>query len=473
MTTESITESTTESVCPVCLARVPALRVREGEDAYLVKKCKEHGESRTIIWRGPPQFESWCISPPPAKPARIQTAGGQGCPHDCGLCPEHAQGTCCVLLEVTAKCDRSCPVCYASAERRPVPDPPLDEIEQWFRLLLEDAGMCNIQLSGGEPTLRDDLPTIISLGQSLGFSFFQLNTNGLRLATEPGYAAVLAEAGLSTVFMQFDGLDDEVYRRLRGVPLLEIKEQAIAECAKAGLGVVLVPTLVPGVNTGQVGALVRYAIAGLPHVRGVHFQPVSYFGRYPSPPRDEDRYTLPELLRDIETQTDGLISLNGLYPTESRHLLCSFHGDFLLLADGGVQALAGREKPASCCCKKQASPAVTRSQQWVARRWSLDDPERSNHTNRSEGDCSESSRSDGVRSDSDPNSLDAFLDYVRTHRFTLSAMAFQDAWTLDLERLRNCCLHVLAPGRHPRLVPFCSYNLTNSAGRALHRRVST
>jgi len=473
MTAESTTTSTTESVCPVCLARIPAFRVREGENAYLLKRCEEHGESRTIIWRGPPQFESWCSAPPPAKPARVQTAAGQGCPDDCGLCPEHAQGTCCVLLEVTARCDCDCPVCYASAERRPASDPPLDEIERWFQLLLEDAGTCNIQLSGGEPTLRDDLPAIISLGRSMGFSFFQLNTNGLRLAAEPGYVTTLAEAGLSTVFLQFDGLDDEVYRNLREVPLLEIKERAIAECAKAGLGVVLVPTLVPGVNTGQVGALIHYAIAGLPHVRGVHFQPVSYFGRYPSPPRNVDRYTLPELLRDIETQTDGLISAGAFSPTPSRHLLCSFHGDFLLLADGGVQALTDREKPASCCCTKQASPAVARSQQWVARRWSLDDPARSNRGNLSKSARSEGDLSDNARSGSDPDSLDAFLDYVRTHRFTLSAMAFQDAWTLDLERLRNCCLHVLAPGRHPRLVPFCSYNLTSSAGRALHRRVST
>lgn len=449
---------TTGSVCPICLAPLPALRAREGTDVYLAKSCPEHGEFRTVIWRGPPEFESWWSSRPPVRPEHPQTATNKGCPHDCGLCSQHAQRSCCVLLELTSRCNLGCPVCFASAGETPAPDPTLAEIEGWYRLLLDSAGVCNIQLSGGEPTLRDDLADLITLGRRLGFSFFQLNTNGLRLAAQPGYAAHLRDAGLSTVFLQFDGLDDDVYHALRGAPLLEIKETAIAECGRAGLGVVLVPTLVPGVNTGQIGRIIRYAIDGLPYIRGVHFQPISYFGRYPEPPADGDRYTLPELLRDLEEQTDGLIPMAGFCPSGCEHSLCSFHGDFLLLPGGRVRTLSDPQRPSPCCCAEDAPAAVAKARDYVARRWSLD------------AAAMDSRDTCGCGSDDDISSLDAFLNRMRTHRFTITAMAFQDAWTLDLERLRSCCVHVVAPGPEPRIVPFCSYNLTDSAGNALHRR---
>lgn len=320
-------------------------------------------------------------------------------------------------------------------------------------MLLDTVGSCNIQLSGGEPTLRDDLPEIMRLGRALGFSFFQLNTNGLRLAAQPGYAAHLRDAGLSTVFLQFDGLDDTVYRALRGVPLLEIKERAITECGRSGLGVVLVPTMVPGVNTGQVGHIIRYAIDRLPHVRGVHFQPISYFGRYPAPPVDSDRYTLPELLRDVEGQSDGLLPVSSFSPSGCEHSLCSFHGDFLLLPDDRVRPLSDPDRVSSCCCGKDASKAAETKRSYVARHWSLD-----------------ASAMDSCGCSDDVSSLDAFLSRMRTHSFTITAMAFQDAWTVDLERLRNCCLHVVAPSPRLRIVPFCAYNLTDSAGNALHRQ---
>jgi uncharacterized radical SAM superfamily Fe-S cluster-containing enzyme len=459
----------TESLCPECLRRIPALRLREGADIYLVKTCPEHGESKTIIWRGAPDYESWSRAKPPSHPEITQTATVKGCPWDCGLCPEHAQLGCCVLLEVTSRCDLGCPVCFASSGGSPAPDPSLDEIEGWYRLLWESAGTCNIQLSGGEPTMRDDLPEIIAMGRDMGFSFFQLNTNGMRLALNPDYAGRLKKAGLSTVFLQFDGLDDDIYRSMRGAALLGLKQRAIANCAEAGLGVVLVPTLIPGVNTAQVGQIIDFAIQGLPHVRGVHFQPISYFGRYPGTPTDADRYTLPELMRDIEAQTGGLIPVGSFRPSGCEHSLCSFHGDYVLTPGGSVDSIAGPEQASSCCCRRDAETAVEKKRSFVARHWSVDT---------GATDCSGPTvDATGGQFGDTPNgsphnpmaAWDAFLDRVRTHGFTITAMAFQDVWNLDLERLRSCCVHVV--GAKGRIIPFCSYNLTDSAGNHLHRRV--
>ena len=449
----------TESVCPECLRRIPARRVREGTDVYLIKTCPEHGESRSIIWRGHPDYGSWFATKPPNHPAVAQTASDKGCPWDCGLCPEHAQRTCCVLLEVTARCDLRCPICFASSGESAAPDPSFEAIGSWFHLLRENAGMCNIQLSGGEPTLRDDLPEIIALGRDMGFTFFQLNTNGLRLAADPAYARQLKDAGLCTVFLQFDGLDDDVYRTMRGTALVEKKERTIANCAEAELGVVLVPTLVPGVNTDQVGQIIDYAIKGLPYVRGVHFQPISYFGRYPAAPSDEDRYTLPELMRDVEEQTGGRIPIGSLRPAGCEHTLCSFSGDYLLMPDGSVRPLAASGESRSCCDRGEGA-AEERQRSFVARRWSV--------AAGSTGCCG---TANGASDDASPNPMaawDELIDRLRTHAFTITSMAFQDAWNLDLERLRNCCLHIVGP--NGTIVPFCSYNLTDSSGRALHRR---
>ncbi len=467
--------SQTESVCPECLRRVPATRVARGEEVYLRKHCPEHGHYSTVIWRGPPHFESWVRPKLPSHPAHPDTAVERGCPFDCGLCPEHRQTSCCVLLELTQRCDLRCPVCFADAGGPQCGDPSMAQIEGWFRRLLEAGGPVNVQLSGGEPTLRDDLPEIIALGRSLGFSFFQLNTNGLRLARDVGYVRRLAEAGLSTVFLQFDGTDDTIHRRLRGRALAARKREAIDHCAAQGLGVVLVPTLVPGVNSAEVGGVIDFALAAAPAVRGVHFQPVSYFGRYPRPPRDADRLTIPEIIRAIEAGTGGRIAASSFAPPGGENALCSFHGSFVLMPDGALLPLTHAPSAGGCCpAPVPAAQGAAHSRATVARLWASPRPPL---PPQSGGCCRpvgtgaapapepavEPARSDGPAL----GGWEVVLERARTHTFAISGMAFQDAWNLDLDRLRDCYIHTVAPDG--RLVPFCAYNLTDAAGRALYR----
>ena len=440
---------TTESVCPVCLSRIEAQRVAEGGDVYLLKTCPEHGSFRTIIWRGQPAYSSWAVNRPPAQPASCAAQARKGCPYDCGLCPEHRQQTCCVLLEVTGHCNLNCPVCFAGAGVTGE-EPDLQQIESWYRMLMAAGGPFNIQLSGGEPTLRDDLPEIITLGKSLGFSFFQLNTNGIRLADDRQFAKRLKAAGLSCVFLQFDGTDDAVYQKIRGARLLETKLAAIERCAELELGVVLVPTLVPGINTASIGDLLRFALERLPAVRGVHFQPVSYFGRYPQIPADADRLTLPEVITEIERQTGGKMKAGDLRPPQAENAYCSFHGNFLLQEDGNL--VSWGKQAASCCgTPRPAGNKAGQARKFVAKRWSAS------------GGKSDRGESSKLRLDS----MDAFLERVDRYSLSVSGMGFQDAWTLDLERLKDCFIHVVAPDG--RIIPFCAYNLTNQAGQPLHR----
>lgn len=443
----------TESLCPECLKRVDATVVSMDENVFLEKTCVSHGSWRVPLWRGAPAYEEWQRPKMPSRPEVCYAPVQDGCPYDCGLCAEHRQNPCSVLLEVTQRCTLGCPVCFADvgAANATDLDPDIGTIGNWYDRVLAAAGPCNIQLSGGEPTLRDDLPEIIALGRRKGFSFIQLNSNGLRLAGEAGYAKNLAEAGLTTVFLQFDGTNDQIHTVLRGRPLAAVKALAVERCGEAGLGVVLVPTLVPGVNTDDIGNIIRFALAHLPLVRGIHFQPISYFGRYSLGKDSFERFTLPEVMRAIEEQTDGLMRVSDFVPPGGENARCSFHGSFFALPDGRLRRTSSTST--GCCNTQDGQQGLLRTIGSVARQWAAS-PGSTIVGNPLSGD-------DGVMD------LDAFLDRATNYSLTVSCMVFQDAWNMDLERLRDCCISVMSP--EGRLIPFCAYNLTSATGETLYR----
>ena len=305
---------TTESVCPVCLRRVSAVRVVEDGDIYLKKDCPEHGTYKVIIWRGAEHYPEWDRPGRPGGPKKRLTPIERGCPYDCGLCPKHKQDTCTVLMEVTNRCDLSCPICFASSNELPIYQPDLREIKGMYQTILESGGPYPIQLSGGEPALRDDLPEIVGLARDLGFDHIQVNTNGVRLAEDLDYLLALKDSGTSVIFLSFDGVSNGVYRQLRGIELLDLKIQVLKNCSEAKMGVILVPTVIPGVNFQEIGEIIQFAKGWIPTVKGVHFQPISYFGRYPGAPEDEDRITIPDVLRALEVQTEGEVKFKNFIP---------------------------------------------------------------------------------------------------------------------------------------------------------------
>ncbi|MGI6007090.1 MAG: radical SAM (seleno)protein TrsS [Ruminococcus sp.] len=444
----------TQSVCPVCLKVIPAENVRYGTRVYMEKMCPEHGFFKTLIWNGPPDYESWQQDKREESPVNPEKEVKRGCPYDCGLCPNHRQKTCCVLLEVTGRCNLECPICFASSGKKAKKDPDLSVIERWYDMLMEKGGPFNIQLSGGEPSLRDDIPRMIRMGREKGFTFFQLNSNGIRIAEDRDYVRRLAEAGLNCVFLQFDGFKETTYRQLRGRMLLEEKKKAIAACGEAGIGVVLVPTLAYGVNTEEIGDILAFALDRMPVVRGVHFQPLSYFGRYEGM-RQEKRYTLPDLLRDIERQTQGRMKVSDFRPGNAENPYCSFSGNFIRMEDKSLRPWNGG---GSCGCgsKKQAGKgASAQARKFVARRWSAGRPA-VKHLQPGNSCCC-------------ADSLDDFLERVNSQSLAVSCMTFMDAWNLDLDRLKECYIHEVEQKEGRSLIPFCAYNLTAEDGRTLYR----
>jgi len=287
-------------------------------------------------------------------------------------------------------------------------------------------------------------------------------------------------------------------------PVAASTEMAVRDL---GLGVVLVPTLVPGVNIEEIGAIIDFAARNTPCVRAVHFQPISYFGRYPrslsdlgvdgckssysahnpstswpieqllacetdefysvastfslsrpkarqtpSSPRDSDRITLPEVMREIERQTAGRVLASSFNPGSAENAYCSFNGSFYVDA---AHQIHPTQSSASCGCgapPKAASTqdAVQRARQVVAAQWTQP------------AQPGPSPCCPGVS----VVSFDTFLA-ERRRSLSISGMAFQDAWTLDLERLRDCFIHVVSPDQ--RVIPFCAYNLSATSGQTLYR----
>lgn len=421
----------TRSVCPVCLKNLPAKLVRcVDRQIYLKKECPEHGSFSVPVWRDKADLDLWTQYSEPLKAEE-----GMNCPGNCGICGEHEVGSCCVLLEVTRRCNLKCRFCFANGGAWE-DDPDLEETKAAIRDIVRQCGQPLLQLSGGEPTLRDDLPKLVRYAKEAGCSYVQVNTNGIRLAKEPEYAKKLAEAGLDIVFLQFDGTREDIYETLRGEPLLETKLKAIQVCSDLRIGVTLVPTVVPGVNVDNLGELVELAVKLVPGVRGIHFQPVSYFGRYPDRPEEEQRYTLDQLMADLSDQAG--IPMESFMPSRCDHPLCGFHANYLVDQGGGLRPLSSITHSAkSRGCAKD-------NREYVARHWMRYPKE-----------------AEPVGAFFDEMDFDTFLYRLRHGSLTLSAMAFQDAMNLNIERLHRCSLHVYD---HGTVKPFCANYLTPIEG---------
>lgn len=447
----------TKSVCPKCLKGIPAWKIAREKGVYLVKNCPKHGRFEALIWEGSLEsYKAWGEHAQPADVIGDAKPEEKGCPLDCGLCEKHERKGCCVLLEVTQRCNLNCPICFASAGEMAGEDISLEALGEQMDFLMEHGGPFNLQLSGGEPTMRDDLPEIIRMGKEKGFTFFQLNTNGIRLAKEAGYAKKLKQAGLSCVFLQFDSLRDSVYETLRGRRLLKEKLQAIDACKEAGLGVVLVPVLAPGVNEEDLGALVEFAKSRMPVIRGIHIQPLSYFGRCP---REEKGYriTIPRILKLMEEQTNGEIKAEDFTGGNATNPYCTFQSNYLKQEDKTLKPIAHG--------KAREGETSAQARDAVARQWS--------------GNCCCGTETEETESccccceeqteqfQLDTSSFDDFLRNIHENTLAISGMVFQDGYTLDLERLRRC--YILESDNRYGMVPFCAYNLTSEDGRSLYR----
>ncbi len=303
----------TYSICPETRRVVPALVWEKDGRVWITKRCPE-GMITDVYYESVEQyyrFQKWKFD------FKLMTYNvensGVNCPLDCGLCARHRSHTNLLNIVLTNRCNLSCWYCFFYAkEGQPIYEPTLEQIRMMLRNAKKQqpVGANAVQLTGGEPTLREDLLEIIRIAKEEGYDHVQLNTDGIKLAFEPDLVKKIREAGVNTLYMSYDGMTPQTnWKNHWEVPLI------FENVRKAGgPGIVLVPTTIRNVNDHELGAIINFGLNHLDIVRGVNFQPISLVGRVPRKERQRFRITIPGAIKRIEEQTNGTIAMEDWYP---------------------------------------------------------------------------------------------------------------------------------------------------------------
>ncbi len=286
----------TQSLCEECLEVVPAKVLFQNDNVYYQKRCLTHGVQKTLVSTDIDYFKR-CKEylKPGDMPETFQSEVNKGCPHDCGLCSDHEQHSCLALFEIIDECNMNCPVCFANSAPGKGNPRNMKQIETMLKTLLESETEPDlVQISGGEPSLHPDIIPILKRLKRSPIRHLMLNTNGIRIATDPKFVEQLAtlKPGFE-VYLQFDSLKADALKNLRGVDSRNTHKKALQQLEKYNISTNLVCVIRKGVNDQEIGELINYAQQW--HcVRGITFQPVQDAGRNDNK-QTSNRITLSEI----------------------------------------------------------------------------------------------------------------------------------------------------------------------------------
>jgi 7,8-dihydro-6-hydroxymethylpterin dimethyltransferase len=438
---------TTHSLCPHCRRLVDAKIIVKDKRVYFRKRCPEHGVFDDFICSDVAYYDRHEYSQPARLPRSFGTPSDKGCPFDGGLCPEHEQHACIALVEITSNCNLKCPMCFAESGPRGT-NIDFSAFTRMVDRLIHLEGVADVlQISGGEPTLHPDLLAMVRYAYEQPIQAVMINTNGIRLAHDPALAEALATMrDRLEIYLQFDGLDDNASTRLRGENVLETKLAALEMLRQHDLRCTLVATVDHNTNLHEVGSIVNFGLERR-SIRGVSFQLASYCGRHLDPVDLEKRATMPDVVKGIVAQTDGLVAECDFYPLPCAHPNCHM---MAYLYRGGprpvsISRIIDVEKHMDLIANSVIyTPA--RARQLVQAY--LDQA----------GGCGCGPEGCGPQQ----AGLDEFVVKALAEKlggsdvFRITLTAFLDAHTFDTRRVMKCCLAHLLPSGH--MVPFCAYN---------------
>lgn len=296
----------TISLCNECHVRIDAKIIFEDGNVYLTKKCKEHGFQKVLIATDIEFYKQIRnynkASEYPIKP---HTETLYGCPYDCGICPDHEQHSCLTLIEITDRCNLTCPTCYASSSPTHGRHRTIEEIEKMFDAIVKSEGEPDVvQISGGEPTIHPDFFKILDIAKTKPIKHLMVNTNGFRIADDIEFTEKLASYMPDfEIYLQFDSFKPEALIQLRGKDLTKIRKKALENLNKFNLSTTLVVTLQKGLNDDEIGEIIKFALTQK-CVRGVTFQPTQISGRLKNFDPATGRLTSTEIRKKILEQTE-------------------------------------------------------------------------------------------------------------------------------------------------------------------------
>lgn len=423
---------TVHAMCPHCLEVLDAHVYADEAGAVRMRRtCPEHGQTTTYVWPDAEHYE-WLrgMHTDATAPKERRAPIVDTCCKSCGLCPRHLRRGTLVEIEVTRRCNAKCPVCFMSADF-PTDGISFAQIEDLVATLARDVGPeTGLQITGGEPTVRADLPDIVKMARGYGFTGIEVNTNGIVIGRSREYLQKLVDAGITGVYLSFDGTDEAPYEAICGnAAMLADKLACIENCREVGVEVILCMTIVKGVNDHLVGQVIDFAWDNNDIVAGIALQPAFTSGRFE--PSEYAPYTAGDTIFDIERQTNGRIRVADIMPLGCSDPLCDT-GTFLSPDENGgyVPATRGLTREEYLEYFDAASPQGSVLPDILFKK--------------------------GVN---------------LYHGVSLIIMNYMDAMTATMERMRECSM--LVTMKDGRIIPFCSYQMTDACGRRLYEMWGT
>lgn len=441
--------ASTQSFCPACEKLIPTKIVYQNEKVYLLKNCPVHGELTELFEEDLSYHLRKSQFDKPGTMPKTETIIEKGCPFDCGLCPNHDQHTCIGLIEITTQCDLHCPVCYANAGEGT--HLSLEKIKKMMQFYMdaEDQNAEILQISGGEPTTHPEILNIIQMAKEIGFKYVMLNTNGIRIAEDEEFVKELAKfSGGFEVYLQFDGLTNDVYEKLRGKKLLQIKEKAIENLTDNKIPTTLVCTVDKDINDNQIGGILGLAM-NTKYIRGVNFQPVAFFGRAKNS-NTSDRITLSGVLKRIEKQTNGLIRSTDFIP-----LPCNVERvaiTYLLKGKDGFIAVTRNQEFEKYTSFFNNTFIFTVEDVLKNAKDTIFNPFQTCK-------CFDFMKlfQKYIPSDFQHKSKKERMDFVDENTFRISVSSFLDMHNFDMKSMQKECVHIITEDL--KRIPFSAYNM--------------
>lgn len=437
----------TRSICPICRKVIDAQILLRDNKVYMRKRCREHGEFEALVYADAEAYTGATkFNKPGTIPLQFNTEIVNGCPHDCGLCPDHQQHACVGIIEVNSVCNMDCPLCFADAG--PGYNLTLEEVENILDQFVAAEGLGEVvQFSGGEPTIHPQIIPMLRAASERNVRHIMINTNGRRIANDDQFLAELAEIR-PAIYFQFDGFESETYRIIRGEgDILPEKLRALDRLAEIGCPTILVPAIMRDVNEHEIGKIIEFAMSH-PTVFGVNFQPAFHAGRF----MEHDplrRLTNPELIQMVQAQTNDMFQVSDFIPVPCCFPTCNsvtyayIDGETvmplprLLNVDDYLDYISNRvllniaEDIKAALEGLWSSSAIPGSEK-TAYNFAMS--------------CAACGLPEGGEA------LEGLFDHI----FMIMFQDFLDPWTFNQKNLMKCCKEILLPDG--KQIPFCAYN---------------
>jgi hypothetical protein len=469
----------TMTVCPECKLIINGTIYKDGENVMIRKFCPEHKWAVEKYWEDYDMYMKMrrynYFGRGFDNPNFITDTHGANCPFDCGMCERHKSHTGLANVVITNRCHLSCWYCFFYAkEGEAIYEPQVHELKKIFVNLRSQKPIpANaIQITGGEPTMHPQVIDVVKAAKESGFDQIQMNTTGINIANNPELAVQLRHAGTSTLYMSFDGVSKRANPKNHWEAPLTMEA-----CRKAGLSIVLVPTVIRTINEHELGGMINFALNNMDVIRAVNFQPVSLVGRMPTRLREKQRISIPGAIKLIEEQTNGVIgkehwfsvpyvgginkfieALTGEYKYDlSIHFACGAGSYIFLDTDNKIipitkfldaagfiehlqRSVDEMEGKGKLTRKAIAAKALLGVGKFIDKQYQ---PKSVNFT--------KLITSVFLKHDF------ASMGQLQMKTLFLGMMHFQDEYTYDIKRVEKCDIHYAMPDG--QVLPFCTFNV--------------